>query len=107
MMNLSKNANWKLDHNIIGYNKQSVECMGKVVVQCQHKDMVRSVNFYVTSVNDNKVILGLNFYKQFQLVSIHCGDADYKKISLDIINEFPQGLSVPDSIRQTSSHQLT
>ena len=46
--------------------------MEKVIVECKHRDMVRNVNFYVTSVNDNKVILGLNFCKQFKLVSIHC-----------------------------------
>ena len=70
--------------NIISYNKQSIECVGKVIVQCKNKDMVRNVNLYVTSVNDNKVILGLNFCKQFKLVSVHCGDdCDSKKISLD------------------------
>ena len=43
------------DVNIIGYNKQSIECVGKAVtVHCQHKDIVKSVNFYVMSVNDNK-----------------------------------------------------
>ena len=88
------------DINIIGYNKQLIECVGKVVVQCQYKGIAKSVSFYVTSVNDKKVILGLNFCKQFKLVSMHCGDDyDCKKVSLDVINnEFLQGLSVPDNI---------
>ena len=79
------------DINIIGYNKESIECMGKVIIQSQHKDIVKSVNFYVTSVNDNKVILGLNLCIQFNLISMHCCDnCDCKKVSLDIINnEFP------------------
>ena len=79
--------------------------MGKAVVHCQQKDIVKSVNFYVTSVNNNKVILGLNFCKQLKLVSIHCGnECDCKKVSLDIINnQFPRGLSVPVNIEQTQS----
>ena len=92
------------DVNIIRYNKHSIECVGKVVVCCQHKDIVKGISFYVMSVNDNKVILGLNFFKQFNLVSMHCGDeCDCKKVSLDVINEFPRGLSVPDNIEQTQT----
>ena len=91
------------DVNIVEYNKESIECMAKVIIQCKHKEVTKNVTFYVRLVNDNNVILGLNFCKQFQLILVHCEeDCDCKEISLDIINnEFPQGLSVPDSTKQT------
>ena len=83
--------------------KQSIECVEKVTVQCKYIDVTRNVNFYVTSIADSKVILGLSFCKTFGLVSVNCDKkCQCKQISLDITNnEFPQELSVPDSIKQT------
>ena len=79
------------DVNINGYNKQSIECIGKTVVQCQHGNVTKNAKFYVTSITDSKVILGLRFCKAFGLVSVNCDEnCQCKQISLDIINsEFP------------------
>lgn len=87
------------DINIMGYNNQPIQCIGKTVVSCQHGDVIKMITFYVTSVADTKVILWLNFFKMFCLVSVNCDDnCPCKKINLDIINnQFPRGLEVPVS----------
>ena len=51
------------DVNIVGYNKQSIECMGKVVVKCQHGNTTKNAAFYVTSVNDINTKLRSNDMK--------------------------------------------
>ena len=90
-LNIYDQLNTKLrpssDVNIVVYNKQSIKCMGKVIVQCKHKDVIKNV----TSIADSKVILGLAFCKAFGLVFVNCDEnCQCKQISLDIINnEFP------------------
>ena len=87
------------DINIGRYSKQSIEYVGKVVVNCQHGNIVKQTTFYMTSVANTKVILGLKFCKTFGLVSVNCDEkCPCKQISIDVINnEFPRGLEIPVS----------
>ena len=62
------------DINIVEYNKQPIQFIGKTFVKCQHGNIVKQTTFYMTSVTDNKVILQLIFCKIFKLVSVNCNE---------------------------------
>ena len=84
------------DVQVIGYSKQSVEIVGKVTVNCTHANTTKHCVFYVTNLNDSKILLGLTFCKAFDLVKIICDDdCSCKKVAVDILNEFPAGLDIP------------
>ena len=51
------------------------------------------VFFYVTNLTDSKILL--TFCKAFDLVKIICDDCTCKKVTVDILNEFPAGLDIP------------
>ena len=59
------------DIQVIGYSKQSVKIVGKVTVTCSHADTTKHV-FYFTDLTDSKILLGLTFFKAFNLVKILC-----------------------------------
>ena len=83
------------DVQVTGYSKQVVEIVGKVTVNCTHLNTTKHV-FYVTNLTDNKILLGLTFCKAFDLVKIICDDnCSCKKVTMDILNEFPAGLDIP------------
>ena len=83
------------DIRVICYSKQSVKSVGKVTVTCSHADTTKRCIFYVTDLNDMKILLGLTFCKAFNLVKIQCNDdCICKKVSVDVWNEFPAGLDV-------------
>ena len=83
---------------VIGYSKQLVEIMGKVRVTCTHATTIKKVNFYVTNLVDTKVILGLQFCRAFNLVSVNCV---CKEVAVEALNaEFPRGLD-PGSTMQS------
>ena len=73
-LNLKLKGEFKLnlcnDVRVIGYSKQSVKIVGKVVVTCAHADTTKRYVFYVTDLNDTKILLGLTFCKAFNLVKI-------------------------------------
>ena len=82
---------------VIGYSKQLVKIVGKVVVTCYHADTTKQCVFYVTDLNDTKILLGLTFCKAFNLVKTLCDDdCICKKVTVDVLNEFPAGLDVPN-----------
>ena len=84
------------DVQVIGYSKQVVEIVGKVTVNCTHANTTKHCVFYVTNLTDSKILLGLTFCKVFDLVKIICNDdCSCKKVTVDILNEFPAGLDVP------------
>ena len=51
--------------------------------------------FYVTDINNTKILLGLNFCMAFNLVTVNCDDNFFCK-KIDVINEYPRGLSIPN-----------
>ena len=84
------------DVQVVGYSKQTVEIVGKITVNCTHLNTTKRCIFYVTNLTDSKILLGLTFCKAFNLVKIICDDdCSCKKVTVDILNEFPVGLDVP------------
>ena len=79
------------DVKVIGYSKQSVSIVGKVSVICTHANTTKCSIFYVTDLNDTKILLGLNFCKSFDLVKIQCDDQCVcKKLqSTFLMRQFP------------------
>ena len=63
-----------------------------------HNGHQRDVLFFITSVNDSKVIFGAKSCQEFNLVKIVCDDRCPCKTAeiMSINEEFPAGLSVPD-----------
>ena len=108
-LNLKLKSELKLnpcnDVRVIGYSKQSVKIVGKVVVTCSHADATKRCVFYVTDLNDMKIFLGLTFCKTFNLVEILCrDDCICNKISVDVLNEFLAGLDVPNPNQNQMDH---
>ena len=87
---------------VIGYSKQSVEIVGKVSMTCTHATTIKKVNFYVTNLVDTKVILGLQFCRAFNLVSVNCDDnCICKEVAVEALNaEFPRGMDPAGSTMQ-------
>ena len=87
---------------VIGYSKQSVEIVGKVSVTCTHATTIKKVNFYVTNLVNTKVMLGLQFCRAFNLVTVNCNDnCVCKEVAVEALNaEFPRGLD-PGSTMQS------
>ena len=87
---------------VIGYSKQSVEIVGKVSVTCTHTTTIKKVNFYITNLVDTKVILGLQFCRAFNLVSVNCSDnCVCKEVAVEALNaESPRGLDPAGSTMQ-------
>ena len=83
---------------ISGYGENSIEYMGTCVFKVSHNNHHRDVLFFITSVNDNKVILGAKTCQEFNLLKIICDDkCPCKTVEITLINEeFPAGLSLPD-----------
>ena len=99
-LNMKLNSSLQLkpcnDVKIVGYTKQSVSIVGKIAMTCTHANVIKKCLFYVTDITDTKVILGLNFCRAFNLVKIVCDEKCACQVTIDAINEFPQGLNVPD-----------
>ena len=64
--------------------------------------------FYITDLNDTKILLGLNFCKLFDLVKIQCDEQCVcRKVAFDILNKaissnkFPRVLDVPSQKQST------
>ena len=96
------------DVKVIGYSKQSVSIVGRVGVTCTHTSTTKHCNFYVTDLNDTKILLGLNFCKPFDLVKVQCDEQCVcKKVAVDVLNEaissneFLRGLDVPSQKQST------
>ena len=64
----------KSDVKLVGYGNRNIEYIGTTVVDVAHLTQTKKDNFYVTKLNDNKVILGLHLCIDLQLLSIHCND---------------------------------
>ena len=100
-LNMKLNGDLQLkpcnDVKIVGYTKQSVSNVGQIAMTCTHANVMKKCLFYVTDITGTKVILGLNFCTAFNLVKIIC-DEKYacKQVTIDVINDFPKGLDVPD-----------
>ena len=83
---------------ISGYGENSIEYIGTCVFKVSHNNQHRDVLFFITNMNDAKVILGTRSCQEFNLVKIVCDDKCSCKTSevMSINQEFPVGLSVPN-----------
>ena len=64
----------KSDVKLVGYDNRNIEYVGTTVVDVIHLTQTKKASFYVTKLNDNKVIPGLRLCIDLQLLSIHCDD---------------------------------
>ena len=82
----------------MGIVSPAIDCIGTVQLDCTHGDITKKMKFYITDVVDDKLILGLDFSKNFQLISVHCDSNCPCKANLNSLYkvEFPIGLSVPN-----------
>ena len=87
---------------VIGYSKQSMDIVGKVSITCTHATMIKKVNFSVTNLVDTKVILGLQFCRAFNLVTVNCNNnCICKEVAVEALNaEFPRGMYPAGSTMQ-------
>ena len=58
----------------IGYGNRNIEYIGTTVVDVAHLTQTKKAIFYVTKLNDEKVILGLSLCIDLQLLSVHCDE---------------------------------
>ena len=64
---------------ISGYGENSIEYMETCVFKVSHNNHHRDVLFFITDVNDTKVILGAKSCQEFNLVKIECDDSVHVK----------------------------
>ena len=89
----------KLDVNWVGYGNRNIEYIGTTVLDIAHLTQTKKATFYVTKLNDNKVILGLHLCIDLQLLSIHCNDEYQCKSQIlhetkKIASKFPIGVDL-------------
>ena len=68
MLNRSKTV------KITGYGENLIEYIRACVFKVSHNNQHKDVLFFITNVNDDKVILGAKSCQEFNLVKIVCGD---------------------------------
>ena len=64
----------KSDVKLVGYGNRNIEYIGTTVLDVSHLFQNKKATFYVTKLNDDKVILGLHLCVDLQLLSVHCDD---------------------------------
>ena len=89
----------KSDVKLVGYDNRNIEYIGTTVVDVAHLTQTKKATFYVTKLNDDKVILGLHLCIDLQLLSIHCDDKCRCKSQMlhktkKIGSEFPIGVDL-------------
>ena len=71
---------------ISGYGENFIEYMGTCVFKVSHNNHHRDVLFFITNVNDTKVILGAKTCQEFNLVKIVCDDKCPMQNSRDCVD---------------------
>ena len=89
----------KSDVKLVGYGKKNIEHIGTTVVDVTHLTQTKKATFYVTKLNDDKVILGLHLCIDLQILSIHCDDKCWCKSQIlheakKMGSEFPIGVDL-------------
>ena len=88
----------KSDVKLVGYGNRNIEYIGTTAVDVTHLTQTKKATFYVTKLNDDKVILGLHLCIDLQLLSIHCDDKCHCKCQklheTNIGSEFPIGVDL-------------
>ena len=89
----------KSDIKLIGYGNRYIEYIGTTVLDVTQLSQNKKATFYVTKLNDDKVVLGLCLCVDLQLLSIHCNDKCWCKSQLlheakKVGNEFLIGVDL-------------
>ena len=89
----------KVRLKLVHYGNRNIEYIGTTVVDVTHLTQTKKATFYVTKLNDNKVILGLCTCIDLQLLSIHCDNKCWCKSQIlhetkKIGSEFPIGVDL-------------
>ena len=89
----------KSDVKLVGYGNRNIEYIGTTVLNVGHLFQNKEATFYVTKLNDDKVILGLHLCVDLQLLSIHCDDKRRCKSQIlheakKVGSEFPIGVNL-------------
>ena len=84
---------------LVGYGNRNKEYIGTTVVDVTHLTQTKKATFYVTKLNDDKVILGLHLCIDLQLLSVHCDNKCWCKSQMlhetkKIDGEFPIGVDL-------------
>ena len=61
----------KSDVKLVGYGNRNIEYIRTTVLDVTHLTQTKKATFYVTELNDDKVILGLRLCIDLQLLSVH------------------------------------
>ena len=88
----------KSDVKLVGYGNRNMEYIGTTVLNVVHLNQTKKATFYVTKLNDDKRILGLQLYIDLQLISVHrddkCRCKGHKiQEAMKIDSEFPVGVA--------------
>ena len=90
---------------ITGYGRNPIGYLGTCVLAVKHNSVQRDIMFFITDVDNDKVILGAKACQQFKLVEILCDEQCQCKLmqkEIVTVNEvFPAGLSVPSKMATT------
>ena len=89
----------KSDVKLVGYGNRNIEYISTTVLDVAHLSQSKWATFYVTKLNDDKVILGLHLCVDLQLFSVHCDDKCQCKSQLlheakKVASEFPIGVDL-------------
>ena len=89
----------KSDVKLVGYGNRNIEFIGTTVVNVTHLTQTKKATFYVTKLNDDKVMLGLCLCVDLQLLSIYCDNKCQCKSQMfhetkKIGSEFPIGVDL-------------
>ena len=89
----------KSDVKLVDYGNRNIEYIGTTVVDVAHLTQTKKATFYVTKLNNDKVILGLHLCIDLQLLSVHCDDKCWCKSHVlhetkKIGSEFPIGVDL-------------
>ena len=89
----------KSDVKLVGYGNKNIEYIGTTVLDIAHLSQSKKATFYVTKLNNDKVILGLHLCVDLQLLSIHYNDRCQCKSQLlheakKVGSEFPIGVDL-------------
>ena len=93
------------DVKLVGCGNRDIEYIGTTVVNVTHLTQTKKATFYVTKLNDDKVILGLHPCIDLLLLSIHCDDKHWCKSHVlhetKIDSEFPIGADLQQTQQDT------
>ena len=89
----------KSDVKLVGYGNRNIEYIGTIVLDVTCLTQTKKATFYVTKLNDDKVIPGLCLRIDLQLLSVHCNDKCQCKSQIlheakKIGSEFPIGVDL-------------